>query len=295
VSSEESKVLDELERFRDWASGAYSKQTVVAYISALRGYFNFYGGVPTLEDPEVEAEIAKEYIKEGTEAQRQKWTYALKAYYNFRGRPDIAAMIPKYRYAYSFARNIFPSYRRLWDSILRMGFPDSAVLGTAYALALRLREVPLLRLSDFRRKNCAVLVHREKGPGGILRDYLLPLSPCACELLSEYVGSRAGGDQPLFYNLERRPINVINVLNMWHRFQKVTGYDETFHSLRHTRATEIAERFGDAVALANFLGHRNINSAMKYIHLAGSIEHAEANYWHCDTDVPLNTWKWVPI
>ncbi len=103
MSNEESKVLDELERFKDWASGAYSKQTVVAYISALRGYFNFYGGVPTLEDPEVEAEIAKEYIKEGTEAQRQKWTYALKAYYNFRGRPDIAAMIPKYRCAYSFA------------------------------------------------------------------------------------------------------------------------------------------------------------------------------------------------
>jgi len=295
VSSEESRILEELDRFRDWASGAYSKTTVAEYISALKQYFSFYGGVPDIEDPEVEAEIAKEFIKEGTEAQRQIRTYALKAYYQFRGRPDIAAMIPKFRYAYSFARAIFPSYRKLWNAILRMDFPDAAVLGVSYAAALRLGEVPLLRMSDFRKKDCALLVHREKGPGGILRDYLLPLSPCACELLSEYVGSRSGGNQPLFYNSRGEPLNRWNVQRMWNRFTKITGFEGSFHTLRHTRATELAERFGDAVALAHFLGQRNINSAMKYIHLAGSIEHEETNYWHCDTDVPLRTWKWIPV
>lgn len=293
--SKESDILEELDKFKEWASGAYSKFTVTNYASALLEYFSYYGGVPTLEDPDVEATIAKEFIKSGTNAQRQVRTYALKAYYNSRGRPDIAAMIPKFRYAYAFGRNIFPSYKRLWDSIIRLGYPDSAVLGTSYALALRFREVSKLKLNDFRKKDCAVLVHREKGPGGILRDYLLPLSPCACELLKEYVGNRSGGIQPLFYNLENHPLNDKNVLHIFHRFLKITGYEGTFHMLRHTRATELAERFGDAVVLGNFLGQRNINSVMKYIHMAGSMEHEETNYWHCDTDIPLRTWKWVSI
>jgi hypothetical protein len=51
--SEESRILEELEKFRDWASGAYNKSTVAEYISALKQYFSFYGGLPRPDDPEI--------------------------------------------------------------------------------------------------------------------------------------------------------------------------------------------------------------------------------------------------
>ncbi len=260
----------------------------------IRQYFDYYGSVPTLEDRDVEADVAKEFILSlPSDRYRSLASYALRAYYSFKGRPDIVAMLPKYR-PMPVDIEIFSDYARLWRAILSLPNPDRAILATSYALALRLGEVPLLRAGDFNPRECGVLVHREKGPGGSTVDYYLPLSPCACQVLSDYLGSRRHG--PMFYNSQGSPVDKRAVLRAFHTLRAVLGEGERFHQLRHTRATELAERFENAILLQRFLGHKNINVTMRYIHLAKVRQSAqEEHHFHCDKDIPLESWSWVPL
>jgi site-specific recombinase XerD len=302
-----SDILEEIDRFVEWASGRYSKNTVDTYRTIITQYLAYYGQVPSDEDVENakqgELRTVMDFLNQYSQDSQSKGvaSYAIRAYYSFRGASDLVVMLPKYRPSRGISSNIFSSYYYLWKAINGMGIVESAVLSISYALALRLGEVSLLKKKDVVNNGNAIIVHREKGSGGQTIDYLLPLSPCATEVLNRYLSWRYNNiendyEDHLFVKPSGNPITRRDILRYFKSLRVILGEGERFHQLRHTRATELAERFGDAIAIARFLGHRNINSVMTYIHMAEARKIGKkVNYFHCDQDVSLKEWKWIPV
>jgi integrase/recombinase XerD len=72
-----------------------------------------------------------------------------------------------------------------------------------------------------------------------------------------------------------------NALRSFYAFQNRLGLKRVgFHRLRHTFATEYLRRGGDVVRLSRTLGHTQITTTMRYLHLLTedlTLEHAKVS------------------
>lgn len=59
------------------------------------------------------------------------------------------------------------------------------------------------------------------------------------------------------------PITLRTMQNAWYKFKPV---DKRLHSLRHTYADRLFILTGNLPAVAQDLGHKNINSTVRYVH-----------------------------
>lgn len=307
MSTTEYEIKEEIDKFSEWGKGWYSPRTISVYKTILMQYLAFYGSIPgkyTSIDPASEVEIVKDFLDQYSNSFDAKAvaSYAIRAYYSFKGYTNIKEMLPKFRQKSSIKTDIFSSYYKLWKGIMSLPFPDRAVLGISYALALRLNEPTFIKVKDILRDGTVILVHREKGPAGSTTDHMLPLSPCAVDLLKSYLDWRDKikkryYDDNLFIKEDGSPVNRKNISRYFNRLRVIIGEGNRFHQLRHTRATELAERYGDALFISKFLGHKNFNTAIIYIHTGEARKQygTETNYWHCDKDVSIGEWKWIPV
>lgn len=267
---------DVMESYKRWLMLGFSPRTAQTYISIVRKYLEFYGGVPPILDPEDEVDIAIEFIEKYSDKpkSRQLAAYAIKSFYNFRGRPDIASRIPSPRGS-GWTPDIIPlsedTLRYVIESLPDLR--DKAILCTAYDLALRRSEVTLLKRSEFNPGTCRIIVHRLKRPKGVPSYESMQLSPWCCEIVNQYLKTRKDNLDALFVSEVRGkyyPISRELVRRTFKRLEEYLGVQGLrFHQLRHTRLTHLAQKSKDVLALAKFAGHRNPQSTMIYIHLSG--------------------------
>ncbi len=143
------------------------------------------------------------------------------------------------------------------------------VLCAAYDLALRVGEVPLLKISEFNADTGDIVVTRLKHKGHV-NTYTLKLDRWCLEILNRYLGfNRKILKDTMF------PLNVLLIQKIFTSRAAsfgLRGY--TFHSLRHSRITHIAvhqlEEKGvvDELSLSKFSGHLRPETTRLYVHLA---------------------------
>src|ERR1700761_794369 len=145
-----------------------------------------------------------------------------------------------------------------------------ALLMTLYGTGMRRMEVSLLKVSDVDSKRMMIRVERGKGGGG--RD--IPLSPALLETLREYWRWK----KPRIYLFpssigqrdQDRPISdktVCYACKEAARHARITKH-VTPHTLRHSWATHLLEAGTDLRTIQVLLGHGDLETTAKYLHLS---------------------------
>ena len=144
----------------------------------------------------------------------------------------------------------------------------------AYMLdcGLRRGEISRINIGDVDLKSRITIV---KGKGGKQRT--VPMGRLSAELLQAYISSyrcNCGVNSPLFIDeriKERCTDNLIK--QMFKRLKKSSGIARLHpHLLRHTFATYYIADGGDLETLRIILGHANIQTTQRYLHLAFSLK-----------------------
>lgn len=143
----------------------------------------------------------------------------------------------------------------------------------AYMLdcGLRRGELTKINMADVDLKSKTTVV---RGKGG--RQRLVPMGNMSAEFLTEYISryrANAGLTAPLFVenNGERCTDNLIKQL--FKRLKKRTGIIRLHpHLLRHTFATYYIADGGDLETLRLILGHANIQTTQRYLHMAFNVQ-----------------------
>jgi site-specific recombinase XerD len=148
-----------------------------------------------------------------------------------------------------------------------------------YGTGMRRAEVSRLKVADIDSRRMIIRVQR--GKGGHDRD--LPLSPALLETLREYWRWK----KPLTYlfpsdNGHRGNDQHISDKSVWYactqavRHAGITKH-VTPHTLRHSWATHLLEGGTDLRTIQMLLGHGDLQTTAKYLHLSQRHLHAVSN------------------
>jgi type 1 fimbriae regulatory protein FimB len=154
----------------------------------------------------------------------------------------------------------------------RHGVRDACMIRTAWRHGLRVSELVGLELIDVKPDERTIYVRRAKG--SISADH--PLIESEMRPLKAWLRCRKalrGAESPyLFINergdaFERRGVNYL-----LRACAKRAGF--TFacypHILRHSCARHLADKGFDAFRIAGYLGHKNIQNSLRYVHTSSA-------------------------
>ena len=142
---------------------------------------------------------------------------------------------------------------------------------TAYSVGLRSSEVLKLKITDINRKAKTLTVRQGKGR----RDRVVKLSERILEILGKYY--RSCKDKPTTYFFPGKTLDETILESTMHKFFKKTVAAEgilkrvSMHSLRHSFATHALENGMHIQDLQRILGHRNIQTTIKYLHFTTDV------------------------
>lgn len=154
-----------------------------------------------------------------------------------------------------------------------------ALLMTLYGTGMRRAEVSLLKVSDIDSQRRMIRV--ERGKGGAGRD--IPLSPALLETLREYWSWKRPRTY-LFASSEskRGKEQPISDKTVWYACKEAARHaglskQVTPHTLRHSFATHLLEGGTDLRTMQILLGHGDLETTAKYLHLSQRHLRAVAN------------------
>jgi len=184
-------------------------------------------------------------------------------------------------------RGLIPRFRKLpwipneeeWRALMQVVRQESvrtrAMLAFAYDAALRREELCALETGDLNPAHRLVGVRAETTKGR--RARVVPYSESTGQLYAAYLRvRRAFSRRPgrLFLSESRR--NCGQPISMWTWSKVVRGIAHasgierfTPHTLRHLRLTDLARAGWDIHEIAEFAGHRSLETTVLYIHLSG--------------------------
>lgn len=197
------------------------------------------------------------------------YSYALASFLKFIGLEHLASMTPISRFETSEPAWMSPqTVRKLINACEK---PEhKALLWLAYELALRVSEAVSIKWEDVDLRNRTVTVTRMKKKR--VERKVKPISRELAELLAtlprlgEYVFMVKGGRKnPGLHKMSSRL--AMKIFKEAAERIGLKGY--TFHSLRHSRATEIAEKTGgNPIEVAKVTDHDDPRSVLIYCHIA---------------------------
>lgn len=142
-----------------------------------------------------------------------------------------------------------------------------AAMEIAYAAGLRLGEVLNLKLSDIDSGRMILRVEQGKGR----KDRNVMLSPVLLETLRAYW--RESRPRVLLFPGEsgKRPLNATILQRGFVEAKLKAGITKpvSFHSLRHSFATQLLETGVNVRTIQALLGHRSLGTTQRYVHVAG--------------------------
>jgi integrase/recombinase XerD len=154
-----------------------------------------------------------------------------------------------------------------------------AILMVLYGTGMRRAEVSRLKVADIDSRRMIIRV--EHGKGGHDRD--LPLSPALLETLREYWRWRKPRTYLFPSHDSRRGKNQpMSERNVWYACTQAARHAGirkrvTPHTLRHSWATHLLEAGTDLRTIQMLLGHGDLETTAKYLHLSERHMHAVAN------------------
>jgi integrase/recombinase XerC len=142
---------------------------------------------------------------------------------------------------------------------------DYAILQVFLQTGVRVSELAGLTLSDIDLAKPAITV---RGKGSVERE--IALEKRGMQALRNYIAVRPQSLSPqLFLNYQGTPISERGIRKLVVKYTKSAGITRraSCHTLRHTFATQKAEKGVSPFQLQQWLGHANLNTTQIYVHL----------------------------
>lgn len=147
------------------------------------------------------------------------------------------------------------------------------LIHVALATGMRFNELRALKWSDVDFHDARIFVRESKTAKGV-RD--ITVEPIDIEVLRAYQAScrdRFGETESVFLGIKGKPINYGNFTKRYFLplLDQIGLGDVRFHDLRKTHATFLFMNGLDAVTITQRMGHRSIQTTMKYYGKANEI------------------------
>lgn len=248
----------------------YSPRTIQAYVAQVAKFARHFGKSPELLGVEHLRAFQLHLLEQKASwSQFNQAVCALRFLYGKTlGRAELVPMVPYGKKPKTVACVLSPEEVAQLLDAARPG-RERVLLQTAYACGLRLMEVLHLQVQDI--DSARMLVHVRRGKGN--KDRLVPLSPRLLAELRDYWRIHRP-TRWLFCthgNTGQGPVNPATVQRQLQRAVKKAGLRKraTMHTLRHSYATHMLEAGVDVMTLQKILGHRQLATTARYLHLRG--------------------------
>ena len=123
---------------------------------------------------------------------------------------------------------------------------------------------------------------RVTGKGNRRRTALLD-DPSLVKELRSFLARRRYVHGPLFRaekNGRGGPVSYQSVHGHWQRYCALAGVACTLHQLRHTHATELVDAGVSLATIRKRLGHKNLQTTLRYAEQSDATADAELRAWH---------------
>ena len=145
---------------------------------------------------------------------------------------------------------------------------DFAILQLFLQTGIRVGELVGLTMGDIDLENRTLTVHQGKGK----KDRTIPLEDQAVAALKRYLKGRGfmPSDETVFLAKNSSSMDVRTVRLLVKKYLKKAGITKraSVHTLRHTFGTHKVDRGMTIPALKELLGHKQMETTYKYVHLA---------------------------
>lgn len=252
----------------------YSPRTIEIYVAHVARFAKHFGRSPELLGPDEMRAFQLHLLERKVSwSQFNQTVCALRFFYGKTlGRTELVPMLPFGKRAKTLACVLSPEEVAQLLEAARPG-RERVLLKTAYACGLRLMEVLNLEVKDI--DSGRMVVHVRQGKGN--KDRLVPLSLKLLTELREYYRAQRPA-RWLFCAKgakgakgEQGPVHPGTVQRQLRRAVKKAGLRKpaTMHTLRHSYATHMLEAGVDVMTLQKILGHRQLSTTARYLHLRG--------------------------
>lgn len=251
-----------------------STRTISNYLSCINRFKNYYKfkNLVNLNESDILEYLKENFINIGCSAATINVNRAAIKYYylvNFNiefnnillPQTKITSRFPKLISKHDFVKMFnseFNLKHKLWIIL-------------AYGSGLRISEVASLKVSDILCKD-----HKIRVIGKGNKERFAPLPNFTLKLLQSYYfrnKDKITNDFffPGLYNKTKNShVNSFTIKQAFQKIKESNNLDNsiTFHTLRHSYATEFIKAGGDIWELKNILGHSSINTTSIYLHMA---------------------------
>jgi integrase/recombinase XerD len=248
----------------------YSPRTIEAYVTAVAKLAKHFRKSPDqLTKEEVRAFQVHLLQKKASWSQFNQIVSGLRWFFGTTlARPEVVEMLP-----YGKKPKTLPVVLDVEEvaQLLAAAKPgrERILLATAYACGLRIGELLHLQVTDIDSVRMVVNVRQGKGA----KDRQVPLSAqLLVELRRWWCQHRT---QPWLFpgmkkGVQKWPVSAGNVQRMMRKIVSRSGLKKqaSMHTLRHSYATHLLEAGVDVVTLQKLLGHNDLSTTARYLHLS---------------------------
>lgn len=167
-------------------------------------------------------------------------------------------------------REEITSFLESLDVTSPVGLRDRALFELIYSSGLRVNEAACLKVGDIDFERRLMVVR-----GKFDRDRMVPVSEVARDFLVEYLGPKIESPEAWVFAGTRGATKLghIRSATISERFRELLrerNMDKpelSTHSIRHSTATHLLENGASVRHVQELLGHRNIESTVRYTHV----------------------------
>ena len=251
-----------------------SDRTVSNYFSCINRFKNYYKrkDLKKLNEDDILEYLKKNFINIGCSAATINVNRAaIKYYYLVNFNKNFSnVLLPQTKISSRFPKIISKQdFIKMFNSEFNLKHKLWIML--AYGSGLRISEVASLKVSDILSKE-----HKIRVIGKGNKERYAPLPDFTLKLLRLYwIQNKDKITNNYFFPGKYKATKgtCITFFGIKEAFQKIKENNNldnsiTFHTLRHSYATEFIKNGGDIWELKNILGHSSINTTSMYLHMA---------------------------
>ncbi|MEP7145271.1 MAG: tyrosine-type recombinase/integrase [Ferruginibacter sp.] len=262
----------EMERFtRHLVLKAYSGSTIRTYTNELLQFLAILQNTPAYD---LDSNRMKDYLRychqtlHLSEATLHSRINALKFYYEqVLGKEKFFWEIPRPKKPEQLPKVLGENeIRRMFNSITNI--KHKAILFCAYSAGLRVSEVVNLKISDVDSDRMQLFIEKAKGK----KDRYVGLSILLLDVLRAYIKKAVPRPRVYVFENPMNPGQAYSIRSAQKIFEQAkdrafVNKDIGIHSLRHSFATHLLEKGIDLKYIKELLGHFNIKTTERYLHV----------------------------
>lgn len=245
----------------------YSPKTVHAYVAGVLRFAKYFGRSPAELGSEEVRRFQLHLLQEQvTWSLYNQTVCALRFLYGTTlGQPALVEVIPYGKQAKTLPTVLSPEEVLTFMAAARPG-RERMLMQTAYACGLRSGELLRLRANDIDSARGVIHLHEGKGR----KDRLVPLAPRLLEELRCYWRRYRPADWLFPGGVAGQPLSEGSLYRQCQELVVRSGLRKrvTMHTLRHSFATHMLEAGVDVVTLQAILGHSNLKTTVRYLHVS---------------------------